>query len=354
MKLMMKLVFSLFMYCSCFAPQVGVCNATLIGDAKNVKPAFPRNNVTIIFACDDNYAFYTGVAIFSLISNVSSDQNYDIWILDGGIAQHKREAVAKLADQKTNISIRFFDIKEYASKYKTTLYDAHHKHLNYNIATYYRLFIPLIFGLYSKVVYLDSDIVVNGDVAPLFNTDLKGQALGGAVEQYDFWFLVYHNKITKGKWRNYYNAGVLVMDIKKCASLDLFNKCINYISSNKKLIFPDQDALNANVKATIIDQGWNMFPSIMNRYSIRDIKIVHYIGIKKPWGDCTAYCNRIWVDYAEESPFANALHAALHPNNKGAHNQKPCQQNKNNVSQEPPKQSGFMKWFRSLRKRGCK
>ena len=43
------------------------------------------------------------------------------------------------------------------------------------------LFIPSIFPEYDKVIYLDSDIVVNCDIAELYNKDM-GDNIIGAVK----------------------------------------------------------------------------------------------------------------------------------------------------------------------------
>ena len=38
-------------------------------------PAFPENNIPVVFSSDDNYAPYLSVVIESLINNRSSDKN---------------------------------------------------------------------------------------------------------------------------------------------------------------------------------------------------------------------------------------------------------------------------------------
>ena len=52
-----------------------------------IKPAFMENNIPIVFSVDENYAPYLSVCICSLISNSSNTNNYDIWILNGGLTK---------------------------------------------------------------------------------------------------------------------------------------------------------------------------------------------------------------------------------------------------------------------------
>jgi hypothetical protein len=110
-----------------------------------VKPAFGQNNVSIVFGSDDNYAMYLGVCLRSLIDNAGPNSNYDVWILDGGIAEQNRKILLDFVKNRKNFSLRFFDVGPLVEKYREKL-----RIYNWWLTTaaYYRLFIPRIFFSY--------------------------------------------------------------------------------------------------------------------------------------------------------------------------------------------------------------
>ena len=72
------------------------------------------------------------------------------------------------------------------------------------MATYYRLFIPEKLNL-EKALYLDADIVVNGSIEDLYNTDVSESYLAGVVcPGFDR-----HEQLEMAKDAQYFNAGVM-------------------------------------------------------------------------------------------------------------------------------------------------
>jgi lipopolysaccharide biosynthesis glycosyltransferase len=280
---------------------------TVVQFLDEVKPAFKQRNIAIVFSSDDNYVMYLGVCLRSLIDNADPNSNYDIWILDGGIAEKNRKILMGFMKDRKNFSLRFFGIGSFIEKYKENLH-IHNKWLT--IATYYRLFIPQIFFHYRQILYLDCDIVINADVAKLYNMDLEGKSLG-VVRDFEIPIhLTKHAEYIKGKGREkeYFNAGVLLFDIEKNFKNHLTTQCLEYIFSKKndqKEFFEDQDALNVvccnDVK--FIDDEWNFSPDSSDLATGKCAKIIHFMGSRqKPWrmftslGDC-------WWHYAEKTSF---------------------------------------------------
>ena len=66
----------------------------------------------------------------------------------------------------------------YIEKVKDKLYTRDY----YTKTTYFRLFIPDLYPQYDKVLYLDSDIVVLGDIAELYNTNIKGNLVAAVPD----------------------------------------------------------------------------------------------------------------------------------------------------------------------------
>jgi lipopolysaccharide biosynthesis glycosyltransferase len=291
-----------------FAENVEV---TITKHIENVKPAFPNDNVSIVFGCDDNYAMYLGVCLQSLIETSSAKHNYDIWILDGNISENNRRGIVKLINGRRNFSIRFFNVNDFVEK-NIEKFRIYNKYLT--LAAYYRLFIPQIFFNYGRMLYLDCDIIVNTDLSKLFYSNLNSKSIGAAQDYSMSWksFRQYAERIKGKKSEEYFNSGVILFDIKKTAKENISNKCLEYLSSRKDEkgeFHEDQDALNAvcidNVK--LIDKRWN---GMMHTYSSdinetnfdMNFHIIHYSNPRKPWF-CSTPFDAIWWHYAAKTPF---------------------------------------------------
>lgn len=61
----------------------------------------------------------------------------------------------------------------------------------------------------ERALYLDSDVLVRGDLKQLWNIDLQGKAVGAVT---DIGFPMGHDHSTKAP---YFNAGVLLIDLAK-------------------------------------------------------------------------------------------------------------------------------------------
>jgi len=110
-----------------------------------------------------------------------------------------------------------------------------------------RLFSDLIEGFPQKMLYLDTDTVINADISELYATNLNGFEFA-AVEDY----------LGKTfKHRGYINSGVLLMNLTAIRKTKLFERT-RIACKTKKMWFPDQDALNSYVrKKKMLDAKFN-------------------------------------------------------------------------------------------------
>ena len=119
--------------------------------------------------------------IYSMLKNASKDRSYDVIVLERDIAdENKRDHASVLCKQFPNAVIRFFDVSRYLAGFNLTTSNAH-----ISIETYYRFIIQEALPFYSKLLYLDCDLVVNGDAAELFDIELGDNAIA-AVPDIDF------------------------------------------------------------------------------------------------------------------------------------------------------------------------
>ena len=155
----------------------------------------------------------------------------------------------------------------------------------YSTSTYYRLFLPDLFPLVTKAIYLDSDIVVRTDIANMYNIDLGDKFVGCVADasvQIIPEFQKYVETVLGVPYQEYFNAGILLMDFKKLREWGFERKATKLLSHVTFKVAQDQDVLNYLMKdkTLLLDKKWNVMPL---GDKIENPHIVHYNLIFKPW-----------------------------------------------------------------------
>lgn len=257
--------------------------------------------IPIFFSVDDNYIPYLDVAVRSLIANASKEYSYRIIVLNTGL---NPENISKVKlNECDSFAIDFVDISENVKDIKSRFKNVYH----FSIVTYYRLFIASLFPQYDKILYLDCDLVVLGDISELYNTELGDNILGAVTDQYvsnTKEFRAYAEKAIGVNPDTYFNAGVLVVSLEQFRKNDIENKFIKLITKyDFDLLDPDQAYLNYLCfgKTRILPNGWNKSPTEL--ICKGDKNIVHYNLYKKPWQYDDIIDGECFWEYAKRSPF---------------------------------------------------
>ena len=264
--------------------------------------------IPIFFAVDDGYIPFLAVALQSMIANSSKNYNYDIKILYTKISNENKQRILKFEDK--NFKIEFIDLNYYLEELSGKLYTRDY----YTKTTYYRLLIPNLYPQYDKVIYLDSDMTILGDISELYNINI-GENLVGAVPDASVRkikeFSEYVERVVgMADYKNYFNAGMLLMNLKEMRKFDFQSKFLYLLETVKFSVAQDQDYLNRICKGRtkILDAGWNVMPiPTENPLNEKDIKIIHYNLIYKPWHfDNILYQEYFWK-YAKQTEFYNEI-----------------------------------------------
>jgi lipopolysaccharide biosynthesis glycosyltransferase len=205
-------------------------------------------------------------------------------------------------------------------------------------ATLLRFLLPTVLKDIDRVVYLDCDLVVLKDITTLYDTDLSGYPLAACL---DFWLTggppfappivgwgvaEWHKFLREvvglADCKAYFNAGVLVMDLKRFRNTGLIQAAEEFLEqTNYETVFVDQDALNHVINGAFVrlDSRWNIFgnrgETDLNNADCEiaasaalnwsDPWIIHYAGPYKPWsceGRRIAFWNRrFWQEAAESA-----------------------------------------------------
>lgn len=269
-----------------------------------------KKTIPIFYACDENFVKFTIVSIHSLITNASPDYHYSIYVLHSGIKPETQAKATALA--RDGFEIIFTDVTEHLQAITSVLPIRDY----YSNTTYFRLFIADMFPQYDKVIYIDSDTIVQGDISEMYHTELGENWLGACQEQamvQTDHYGTYAEKVVGVSRYNFFNAGVLLINARKAREKEILRRFADKLSEYQFVVTQDEDYLNLICKDHILwlDQRWNTEVYCAFPYPIEEAKIIHYIMVSKPWhyADCTG--GDIFWRYAEQTNVYDELRNVL-------------------------------------------
>ena len=264
-----------------------------------------NKEIPVFFAVDNGYIPFLSVALRSLIDNTSKENIYAIKILYTNVTEENKIKIKKYETE--NISIEFVDLNKQLEEIKEKLYTRNY----FSNTTYYRLFIPELYPEYDKAVYIDSDTVCLSDIAELYNTDMGDNLIAGipdgVIQAIDIFKDYVERVVGLADYNNYFNAGVIVMNLKELRDYKFEEKFIYMLEKIKFEVAQDQDYLNRLCKGRvkILDYSWNRMP-VMGKTEEK-INLIHYNLGAKPWYfDNVVYQEYFW-EYAKKTEFYNEI-----------------------------------------------
>jgi lipopolysaccharide biosynthesis glycosyltransferase len=170
--------------------------------------------------------------------------------------------------------------------------------------TFARLMIPkMLPNSISKVLYLDTDILVLGDLKPLWETNLEDSVLGAVLDNLDSHFKSGRSGYEDApRVQNYFNAGVLLIDLDRWRKEQVSEKALAYMDRHRKTPFMDQDALNVvcDGRWKSLDHRWNFhdcWSRSISNLSLADRPVIaHFVSIMKPWNTGMLSVNACFYD----------------------------------------------------------
>lgn len=255
------------------------------------------HTIPIACATDEEYAPYLSAMLESLALGLNERSAASVTVMHMGLSEETVKGL--VASSRGALSVRCVDVSDMLLPYRSRLYTTSYL----SEAMYCRALIPEIFRVGSKVIYLDCDLAVLGDISELYYTDMQGYAVMGVRNPMHPKMRAYVESLGLDPER-YINSGVLLLD---CDSLRLMNfteRFFSLLSERDGLRFPDQDVLNLLVGEKIghLPTEWNylwhmerlgrshdpelrMPPVELAEYTnLYDrARIIHFSGDMKPW-----------------------------------------------------------------------
>jgi len=236
------------------------------------------------------------VMLHSACVNLDRQYDLDVYIISDGVpTAHRNRLESALQQHGSTIQVTWIDSDaERLAALPTTEH--------FTLAMYFRLMAPRILPpKYEKAIYLDADMIVEGDLSELFMHDISEWHLG-AIPSFRPRTLrespLGAIAIDGSPDAKYFNSGVLLINLTQWRSDCVQDQAIHFCHEHKDQIrFPDQDGLNAVLvdKWTALDPAWNFtMPSapiyfgseiteVAGMIQNSEIRILHYTTKFKPW-----------------------------------------------------------------------
>lgn len=241
--------------------------------------------VNVVCASDNNYAPMLSIVMSSLARN--TDAVVRLNILDCGVTADNRLRLSEFSEYFHNLNLRWIsvDLDDKMSTFP--------ERFHITRAAYARLLIPEVLPDFKRVVYLDTDVMVCGDVRELFDEDLEEFAIGAVWEDYmeeNGNNAEHLRRLKMNNGHKYFNSGVLLLDLDKWRRDRVFNKIMDmapYMINDLK--FMDQDLLNKYFECNykLLPEKYNVTaPRARKHYRngrLCECIVRHFEGGKKPW-----------------------------------------------------------------------
>jgi len=265
--------------------------------------------INILSTFDLNFLQHAVVMIRSLVENHKED-DIQLYIYTDDKERVSAKLDAEFGQERIHFNFLDFDHTQFP-RIRTKF----HYGENYYKILYLRLNVGNILPDLDRVLLLDTDLVVDGNLKEFYGQELAEDEMFAAVAEvrpssFDK-FGVYPDY---RKAKTNFNGGVMLIDLVKWRAWGASEKCMNHVIKNEqKLAAPSQDTLNPlyynNWK--ICSPKYNLhhfylqYPFVYEDlpYSKQEVNqailnpiVIHFSGSMRPWHylDLNPYSKKYW------------------------------------------------------------
>ena len=275
--------------------------------------------ISIAYAPDDNYVNQT---VVSMKSALEHNEQVEFIIMYSKLSA---ESMQKLGAVGGSLRLIKMDESQFAdltlSKWVT-------------VQAWFRIKLPDLCKDLDKVLYLDCDTLIRGNLDELFSLDLTDKYLAGVK---DVWGVSKYVKRLGMKSGVYVNSGMLLFNCDYCRKEHFFDKVVDFAKNNAKIIeFCDQDSINKVVdehklvispRYNLMDTWWRggyyEFEGEEETEYLRAKEnpiIAHLTGLKPAFKGCGNKFKDEWWEVAKKTKIYDELlrdyMASKEPSNK--------------------------------------
>lgn len=262
--------------------------------------------ISIAYAPDDNYVNQT---VVSMKSALEHNEQVEFIIMYSKLSA---ESMQKLGAVGGSLRLIKMDESQFAdltlSKWVT-------------VQAWFRIKLPDLCKDLDKVLYLDCDTLIRGNLDELFSLDLTDKYLAGVK---DVWGVSKYVKRLDMKSGVYVNSGMLLFNCDYCRKEHFFDKVVDFAKNNAKIIeFCDQDSINKVVdehklvispKYNLMDTWWRGgYYEFEGKEETEYLQakenpvIVHLTGLKPAFKGCGNKFKDEWWEVAKKTKIYDEL-----------------------------------------------
>lgn len=289
-------------------------------EMKDIKETLQTQTLDVIIPSSDKYMKYVSVLMISAMENLNKNYRIFFHIVTEDISDATKQKIEFLKFKYDfDIEYKYIDNNVLISQLPMCV----NKYIDSKIV-YAKLLLASMFPELDKIIVLEGDMIVTGDLVELIQIDLQDNYMA-AVK--DMW---YKEKeylgISLRKQEYYVNTGMFYTSLSKWRAINFETLIIDKMQTIQ-LKWPDQDLFNTIFKGKIkyLEPGWNWGPNFkyldakllsQSEKQYLDIcpkKNIHYMCRQKAWNSLNYdYSEYFWY-YARKSPFYETMLIALLP-----------------------------------------
>lgn len=272
--------------------------------------------IAIAFCISDSYSQHTSVVMTSALHS-NPDEHFEFHILSSGLSEDNRTKLAATACDRAEVIFHEIDRSAFSA------YPIHDT--LFSLEIYYRYIIHTVVNR-ARVIYSDVDVIIQGPLRPLWETDLQGNPLGAVKEinellQEPRW-AVYKQRIGFDATYPYFYSGLLLIDCDAMRRMKadelLFADTARCAAEFPPDLFAASDQVVINRvfagKILPLSPAYCVTELYKKKYYYGgEIVIRHYAGAyEKPW--CYKAWTLDWIPYyraLKASPYKQAAPAFL-------------------------------------------
>lgn len=238
--------------------------------------------MNICFISDRKFLHYAKTMVNSLLQNNASHEIHLFLVSDDVSQKDADAAFAAVLTKDATLTVIPVTAEDIGC-IKTDKRFGHY--------VYYRIFFYKFFPKdVSTILSLDVDMIINGDLSPIFETPLEEYALAACIDRIPTCKGILSkqqlDRYGLDPEQSYYNAGMMLMNLDKMRIEDKGDQMLQVGLRDSTLGWLEQDLINIFYKGEIFT-----LPRRYNHATLKDITnneagvdpvILHYLGARKP------------------------------------------------------------------------
>jgi lipopolysaccharide biosynthesis glycosyltransferase len=258
--------------------------------------------ITIVVACDDHYMILTAALLKSIEMNHSTGEPIEVYIVEDNVSSRNKNRL--LSSVGSSMLLYWIKMSE-AIPEGMSLPVVNN---TYPLNTFIRLFIPHFIPQHiKKVIFMDVDMIVLGDISKLWHTDIGDHIIGAVTDSITKTLgngIANYEQLRLNPASKYFNAGLQIINTDKWREQHMTEKIVNLINENRKFAaLGDQYGLNIGLAEQWqeIDPLWNYFSNGNHPHPY----LIHYYHRKPFYKTYFNNYQEIFYEYLDYTAWKN-------------------------------------------------